>query len=557
MEVFTFEPEVVVAFDFGTTYSGYAFAFKHDPTKVVINPTWASSSVRLYKAPTCVLLTPDKNFHSFGFEAENKYAILVEEKASRGWLFFRNFKMLLHNKEMLSRETIVKDINDNEMPAMDIFSMSIGYLRNMFLKAVESKSRDFRENRTLYVLTVPAMWAEKAKQFMREAAIKAGIDTMRLKLALEPEVAVLCCQKDECLINPEMQFMVIDLGGGTADIGCYSKNTDGSLKQTFLATGGPWGGICVDENFLKTLKLLFGEKVLKDCSEKNPDEYFDLLRGFETNKRSIGSELNDDTDCKAFTIPYSIRNNMSEISQTPEERFIDRYPGKKIVMIKDKLKLDTSVVRTWFDGPIDRLIEEIKYILGQQEVEIALLVGGFGECIYLQEKLKKEMDHKSKKLIVPNEVGLAVLKGAVIYGFNPNAVSVRVMKYSYGIETVRDFDKKKDEENDVVVLNRKKKVDHIFIPFVLAGETVTVGQKVKMTFTPTGETESLLKIYRSENPNVKLTTDCERIGTLRVLLSAGHKKFKVKMVFGQTELIVKAKVKKSENELHAVFDCFM
>lgn len=93
---------LVAAFDFGTTYSGYAFSFHNDPLKVQINQSWVAGTEQLIslKTSTCVLLDPDRNFHSFGFQAENKYADLALEEKHHDWMFFRRFKMLLHNNEV-------------------------------------------------------------------------------------------------------------------------------------------------------------------------------------------------------------------------------------------------------------------------------------------------------------------------------------------------------------------------------------------------------------------------------------------------------------------------
>ncbi|WAR14061.1 HS12B-like protein [Mya arenaria] len=44
--------------------------------------------------------------------------------------------------------------------------------------------------------------------------------------------------------------MVVDLGGGTADISVHERKPDGTLKEIHKASGGPWGGIYVDENYM-------------------------------------------------------------------------------------------------------------------------------------------------------------------------------------------------------------------------------------------------------------------------------------------------------------------
>jgi hypothetical protein len=96
----------VAAIDFGTTYSGCAFSFHHeyesDPTKVYGN-TWmagANPAGSSLKTSTTVLLKPDKTFHSFGYEAEDKYAELAEDGTHQDWYYFRRFKMMLFGQQV-------------------------------------------------------------------------------------------------------------------------------------------------------------------------------------------------------------------------------------------------------------------------------------------------------------------------------------------------------------------------------------------------------------------------------------------------------------------------
>lgn len=91
---------VVAAFDVGTTYSGYAFAFKNEPDRIHTNAAWNAGSGQLLslKTSTCVLLNPSKQCVAFGFEAEDKYARLTEDEEHEGWLLFRRFKMSLNKR---------------------------------------------------------------------------------------------------------------------------------------------------------------------------------------------------------------------------------------------------------------------------------------------------------------------------------------------------------------------------------------------------------------------------------------------------------------------------
>jgi len=68
-----------------------------------------------------------------------------------------------------------------------------------------------------YVLTVPAIWSDKAKELTRRAATMAGLERRQLTLVAEPEAAALYCATkcpDANLKDGDV-FLVCDAGGGT------------------------------------------------------------------------------------------------------------------------------------------------------------------------------------------------------------------------------------------------------------------------------------------------------------------------------------------------------
>ena len=74
----------------------------------------------------------------------------------------------------LSNKTKIKDSNGREFNAMKIFSMAINYLKTQMLYEINKQKAGMSEKDIMYVITVPAIWDEKAKQFMREAAQQVG-----------------------------------------------------------------------------------------------------------------------------------------------------------------------------------------------------------------------------------------------------------------------------------------------------------------------------------------------------------------------------------------------
>ncbi|XP_035519753.1 heat shock 70 kDa protein 12A-like [Morone saxatilis] len=88
---------VVVAIDFGTTSSGYAYAFTKEPECIHTMRRWEGGDpgVSNQKTPTTILLTPDRKFHSFGYAARDFYHDL-DPSESKLWLYLEKFKMKLH-----------------------------------------------------------------------------------------------------------------------------------------------------------------------------------------------------------------------------------------------------------------------------------------------------------------------------------------------------------------------------------------------------------------------------------------------------------------------------
>jgi hypothetical protein len=64
-----------------------------------------------------------------------------------------------------------------DMPAMIVFTESLKYLKDHLIKTLEKDSIDIRPQDIHWVITVPAIWTDSAKQFMREAAINVRSDT--------------------------------------------------------------------------------------------------------------------------------------------------------------------------------------------------------------------------------------------------------------------------------------------------------------------------------------------------------------------------------------------
>lgn len=62
------------------------------------------------------------------------------------------------------------------MPAIDVFAKSIKHFKDHFIDALLTRNYNmaYEKNDVTWVLTVPAIWDEPAKQFMQKAAEKVS-----------------------------------------------------------------------------------------------------------------------------------------------------------------------------------------------------------------------------------------------------------------------------------------------------------------------------------------------------------------------------------------------
>ncbi|WAR26454.1 HS12B-like protein, partial [Mya arenaria] len=200
----------------------------------------------------------------------------------------------------------------------------------------------------------------------------AGLDETRVTLALEPEAASIWCETldvdtRDALAGTGTQYMVIDLGGGTADISIQEKEQGGTLKEIHQPSGGPWGGIYVDTNYLKFLEHIFGEKAITALKTEEMADYFDVIRELETKKRTFSKQTKEKFTFKISATTRKLSEKFT--GQNLEQRIGNLgYGDSVIVKCGDKLRVEPDIVRSWFDGPINNLVDHVKNLLKEPKL---------------------------------------------------------------------------------------------------------------------------------------------------------------------------------------------
>ncbi|CAG2201160.1 unnamed protein product [Mytilus edulis] len=198
-----------------------------------------------HKTQTSVLFKEDE-FVAFGQQAERKYKTLSLKGQTDDLFYFETSKCNFMVKSMKLRT-----IDGKEKSCIIVIAACIEHIKKKANERIKQINKSIGDIDIHWVLTVPAIWSEQARQFMIKAAEKTGIDRDNLSLALEPECAAVYCKHDELVkdeneINSSLQsfkpgskFMVVDLGslvilfilGGTVDITVSEVLESGKMKE--------------------------------------------------------------------------------------------------------------------------------------------------------------------------------------------------------------------------------------------------------------------------------------------------------------------------------------
>ncbi|CAC5408538.1 unnamed protein product [Mytilus coruscus] len=465
---------------------------------------------------------------------------------------------------------VLEDITGKPVPAIDVFALSIKALVKHLMDALETRGTGVKPNDIQWVLTVPAIWTDNSKQFMRKSAEKAGIQKEHLLISLEPEAASIYCQHlpTEKLSGAESGFtmskvgtkyMIIDLGGGTVDITVHEKLAGGGLTEISRATGGDCGGTSIDAEFIQLLAKIFGAPLIHTMKREQPEAYLDLIREFETVKRTITPSKQGKVN---MAIPYATLDALCKkhLKEDLSTALLASPYANSISIRGDKMRFDADLFKNLFDKTIKNILTLIKEMFTRDELEsvaLLLLVGGFSECTLLQAEIKKTF--LSRRVIVPEESGLTVLKGAVLFGHNSKAIDSRKIRVTYGITTRSLFNPVIHDQQHYIEVSDKPYCKNVFDIIMQKDTNVKPGTIVKKNYLSFKDEKTVsFAIYASEKTSPVYTDEdgCSSVGEAVIEISdpSERQDLEVEFMFGNTEVSLHAVEKKSGNTCHLSFD---
>ncbi|KAL4813417.1 hypothetical protein BDW67DRAFT_177860 [Aspergillus spinulosporus] len=423
--------KLVIGIDFGTTFTGVAWAETRRPDHISIIEAWPShigtqEGISNVKVPTELRYT--KNPDSDGETVEWGFQIpgLVDR--------YQWFKLGLDESNHL---VLTKSWGDKTSEQLTEDYLSSIYKHIMYTLDQKLGSALLKTIPMEFSLTVPAIWTEAAKDKTLKAWKKASGSKKKqvISLVSEPEAAAIYAIHglDPHGLQVGDSFVLCDAGGGTVDLISYkiiALTPILQVEEVTTGTGGPCGSTFLNRRFADFLTRKLGreegwdDEVLQEAVER-----------FDSYVKKQYSPTIDGTSGYVIPVP-GLPNNSAlnvrrgKVTVSPEEMHFIFEPLilKVIKYVQDQISA-----------------------CGDTEVRAVLLVGGFGQNSYLKERLRDAL--KNVEVLQPPNAWTAVVRGAVMMGLSKtkalktvNVVSRKARKH-YGIELSYPFNAEKHDES--------------------------------------------------------------------------------------------------------------
>ncbi|KAI9836586.1 MAG: hypothetical protein M1819_001218 [Sarea resinae] len=414
--------KILVAVDFGTTFSGIAWAQTKKPDIQTTIIQWPDSEGNGMEGITSDKVPTELRYDKGGLP---KWGFQLDDSAPR----YQWFKLDLDPNQSRGVSALAKQFpSRNALPPG--YNVAAQNLVTDYLLALRKHTEYILNNKlpkgvlrstpVEYVITVPAVWSEKARDQTRKCAEAAGMGGDRkLHMISEPEAAAMYAldAMDPHCLNIGDTFVLCDAGGGTVDLISYTIRSLNPLEVDEAApgTGSLCGSTYLNRIFQKTLEDKFADD--EDWDEEILEE---AMKRFDTDTKRL---FNGESSAETFTIPvHGLRDNAT------------------LGIKKGRLRMTRAEIQAIFEPVIS---EVLSLVQGQIEASRAtpkavLLVGGFGQSAYLRDRIRAMVGADMEVLQSPN-AWTAIVRGALMKGLAeavPTLATVRVRtrsaRKSYG-----------------------------------------------------------------------------------------------------------------------------
>ncbi|KAG5996742.1 hypothetical protein E4U52_005958 [Claviceps spartinae] len=379
------EEKLIIALDFGTTYSGVAYCFANqiDAKPVAIMNWPGNRGIAAPKIPTILEYSEEE---PTGF----RWGASVN-KSSTGIVAI---KLLLDPKQerplylpATHTRTELKTLPKAPIEiAADFMRAIFEHALEEIASAVPKAYMDICQKE--FVLSVPAVWSDAAKNATLKAAELAGIES--ITVVKEPEAAAMYSIKSLEFSIKRNDAFVVSVGLPMAL----------SARFQFITSnqGGMAGSLGLNDRFAAAVEELVGDdqwlKLKMSKAWSIAEKQFD-----QEIKKSFRGELD---------VEYYVNFPMANLREDEDGGLVSntwRLTGLALSRIFEPLIADIVEM-------IDYQVQVVRLKRPEKCISGILLVGGFGSSHYLMQRVKQHFPQI--QILQPQDAWAAIVKGSVL-----------------------------------------------------------------------------------------------------------------------------------------------
>ena len=156
----------------------------------------------------------------------------------------------------------------------------------------------------------------------------------------------------------------------------------GTIKEIDQITGGPHGGMKVNQTFKELLDELLGKEKVKTYEMANPTDWLALMDDFEGKKHGYRIVEDKMTNIRLPASLYALTKKV-------KKSVLKGYGENAIKFRKNEyISLSSDVMKSLFNPVLNRIKDHLTDVLirpGLSNVKTVLLVGGFADSALLRK----------------------------------------------------------------------------------------------------------------------------------------------------------------------------
>ncbi|ORY68543.1 Hsp70 family chaperone [Pseudomassariella vexata] len=442
------KPDIIVALDLGTTYTGVAWArpqkyeVLQSPLQVLHN--WpGGSSKNEQKVHTCLIYNPDGSLSSWGFLCEDDD---LTDKQRREF-----FKIFLDNQTLDAAHH--QGISQAPGSVHEAQKLVGDYLRQVYLHVKSTVELHtgighvgWQNLAVEFVFSVPTTWRSQDtinnfKDTIRSAGfgVEGPRHTATVELTESEAAAVGTIKNSTVDFQTGDIFLSVDAGGGTTDFALMqvveAREPFPLLAQINQVEGIGIGSTLIDQAFVSLVNSRLSQfpelvhQLPPDCAER-------LVRSerFRTTKHKFGERVYESSTYKLPLdgVPFNFT-----------------HAGARIEL--GRIVLTWEDIQSLFDPHVESIMRKIQEQLDWMQINgnnrsltHMILSGGLGSSRYIRDRIQHElMIHpypyaQQVKILQAPDPQLVVVKGLLLdrlqklYSGSTPVIVSRIARASYG-----------------------------------------------------------------------------------------------------------------------------